>query len=297
MPSVRPNTIDDCVKWATAKLAQSDVFFGHGCDNPRDEAIWATLHVTGLVHLEYEAVATKTVSKSQFLAIRSLVERRIETHEPLAYLVREAWFAGYAFYIDQRAIVPRSHFGDLIQDGFGPWFDLQQMQCVLDLCCGSGCIAIALALTCPHLQIDASEIDSNALEVATINIDRHRVNQRVHTIQSNLFEKLSGNRYDLILCNPPYIAQTEMDELPKEYSYEPRQAFVAGNDGLLFVSQILRQARNHLTDEGYLLIELGHYSAGLEKSYPDIPFLWLTSRSGESVVLLFSKQELDQYSF
>jgi len=295
--TARPRTIRDGVQWATAQLDHSDAFFGHGCDNSRDEAIWATLHIAGLMHRDYREIATTTLSEHQFQALRALIDQRIESRKPLAYLIREAWFAGYTFHIDERAIVPRSHFGDLIQDGFEPWIQPLKLKNALDLCCGSACIAVALALTHPHLTVDASDIDPQALEVASINIARHQVGARVRILQSNLFGNLSQRRYDLILCNPPYIAQSDLPQLPKEYGYEPRQAFAAGTDGLYFVRQILQQASSHLSNQGFLLLELGHSANALEAAYPDIPFLWLTSRGGESVVLLLSRQELDQYRF
>ena len=292
-----PTTINDCVVWATARLENSNAHFGHGCDNPRDEAIWATLHITGLMDRHYNEVADSLITELQFQSLRHLVDQRIETLQPLAYLIGEAWFAGFSFHIDARAIVPRSHFGDLIQDGLDPWIQPQQLHTALDLCCGSGCIAIALALTYPQLRIDACDIDTQALEVAKTNITRHQVDDQVNTVQSDLFENLAGRQYDLILCNPPYIATSELDELPKEYLHEPRQAFEAGNDGLVFVRQILSQAGQYLSNDGCLLMEIGNSASVLEEEYPSIPFLWLTSRSGESVVLLLSKKEIDDYCF
>ncbi len=291
------NTINDCVVWATARLEHSDAHFGHGCDNSRDEAIWATLHITQMMDRNYDEVADHGVTEQQSQALRHLVEQRIKTLKPLAYLVGEAWFAGFSFYIDPRAIVPRSHFGDLIQDGLSPWIQPHQSHHALDLCCGSGCIAIAMALNYPQLKIDAADIDTQALDVAKININRHEVGAQITTIQSDLFNSLSGRKYDLILCNPPYIATSELEALPREYLHEPRQAFDAGSDGLVFVRQILSQAGNYLSNDGYLLIELGNYANVLEEEYPTIPFLWLTSRSGESVVLLLSKQDIDHYHF
>ena len=297
VPSAWPQTLKDCVDWATSRLENSDAFFGHGCETPRDEAIWATLHITGRMNDNYDDIATWHISEQQFRDLHTLVEQRITTLKPLAYLVGESWFAGYSFYIDARALVPRSHFGDLIQDGLEPWVQPQKLTGVLDLCCGSGCIAVALALLHPHLTVDAADIDPDALEVADINITRHAVDERVRTIESNLFENLTDRRYDLIVCNPPYIARSECDELPSEYLHEPRQAFEAGDDGLDFVRQILGQADDHLTDDGHLLMELGHYAGALDAAYPKYPFLWLTSRGGESVVVLLSKQELSDGCF
>ena len=205
-------TIDDCVSWADARLDQADVFFGHGCYNSRDEAIWATLHVAGLMDQEYDEIASTLISEQDYSKVRDLIERRIQTRQPLAYLIREAWFAGYGFYIDERAIVPRSHLGDLIQDGLEPWIDSTTLERALDLCCGSGCIAVALALTCPNLIVDASDLDASALEVARINIDRFQVENRVQVVQSDLFQNLPICKYDLIASNPPYIPSEELDK-------------------------------------------------------------------------------------
>ena len=291
------STIDDCVSWAAARLDQADVFFGHGCNNARDEAIWATLHVTGLMDQEYHEIASTLISEQDYSKVRDLIKKRIQTRQPLAYLIREAWFAGYRFYIDERAIVPRSHLGDLIQDGLEPWIDTTTLERALDLCCGSGCIAVALALTFPNLIVDASDLDTSALEVATINIDRFQVEDRVQVMQSDLFQNLPIFKYDLIASNPPYIPSEELDELPEEYLHEPTLAFAGGEDGLKFVRQILIRAANYLSNKGFLLIELGNNADALERAYPDFPFLWLTSRSEESVVVLLSKEDLQRYEF
>ncbi len=291
------STIDDCVSWAAARLDQAGVFFGHGCNNARDEAIWATLHVTGLIDREYHEIASTPISEQDYSKVRDLIKKRILTRQPLAYLIREAWFAGYRFYIDERAIVPRSHLGDLIQDGFEPWIDTTTLERALDLCCGSGCIAVALALTCPNLIVDASDLDASALEVARINIDRFQVGNRVQILQSDLFQNVPVCKYDLITSNPPYIPSEELDGLPEEYLHEPRLAFAGGEDGLEFVRQILIRAADYLSDKGYLMIELGSNADALESAYPDFPFLWLTSRSEESVVVLLSKEELQHYKF
>ena len=285
-------TISDLVEQTVTRLEANDLHFGHGCDNPRDEAIWAIMHSANLMHQEYEEVYDCVLPEEQVVKACDLIERRIETRKPLAYLIGEAWFAGLEFNIDERAIVPRSHFGDLIQDGFGPWVRLQQMQRVLDLCTGNGCIAIALALRYPHLSIDASDIDGRALELAKTNVNRYNCGNRVHLIQGDLFNNLDGQQYDLILCNPPYVEEPALNEFPSEFQHEPHHAFAAGEDGLKFVKVILREATKHLTENSYLLMELGSATSALEASYPQVPFFWLTTRSGESVVLTISKQEL-----
>ena len=293
--SERLQTISDWVDWAQAKLDDAGLYFGHGCDNARDEAIWAVLHTTGCMHRDFAEVAEEPVCEQHCADLRKLIQQRVEQHKPLAYLIGEAWFAGHSYYIDERAIIPRSHFGDLIQDGFSPWLDPHKMNHALDLCCGSGCIGIALALTYPQLKVDVADVDQNALEVSKINIDRFQLHQRVRTIESDLFAALDKVPYDLIVCNPPYVNQSILASLPTEYAYEPQQAFAGGSDGLDLVRKILVEATNYLAPNGYLLIELGDSAQVLEKAIPDVPFLWLTSWRGQSVVLLMSCEELKVY--
>ena len=295
MHSTQPTTVSEHVDWALARLEQSDSFFGHGCDNARDEAIWATLHVAELIDHEFKDVCDQKLSGEQSSRIQALIHERIKSRKPLAYLIREAWFAGFAFYIDERAIVPRSHFGDLIQDGFVPWVRPESARNILDLCTGSGCIAVAMALHYPDALIDAVDIDRDALEVAQVNVTRFAVGERVRLIESDLFEKIEENRYDLIVCNPPYVSSSDTDGLPAEYQHEPRLALEAKDEGLEIVKKILRDGIQHLSDNGHLLIELGESAKILESQFADVPFFWLTSRSGESVVLLISAQQLKTY--
>ena len=292
-----PTTVSEHVEWALARLENVDVFFGHGCDNARDEAIWATLHVTGLIDQDYEDVRDQELSEEQSLQLQDLIHDRITSRKPLAYLIREAWFAGFAFYIDERAIVPRSHFGDLIQDGFVPWVRIDSTSRVLDLCTGSGCIAIAIALHYPSVKVDATDVDLAALDVARINVERFDVGDRVRLIESDLFDEVEGSQYDLIVCNPPYVSGSDINDLPTEYQHEPRQALEAEERGLGIVKKILHQATQNLSDNGYLLIELGDSAKLLESQYPTVPFFWLTSRSGESVVMLLSAEQLKTHAF
>ncbi len=295
MPSTPPVTVSEHVEWALARLEQSDAFFGHGCDNARDEAIWTTLHVAGLIDQEFGDICDRKLSSEQSSKIQALIDERIDSRKPLAYLINEAWFAGFAFYIDERAIVPRSHFGDLIQDGFVPWVKPESARRILDLCTGSGCIAVAMALHYPNALVDATDIDRDALDVAQVNVTRFGVDKRVRLIESDLFENINDNRYDLIICNPPYVSSSDTDDLPVEYKHEPRLALEAEDGGLKIVKKILREAFQHLSDDGHLLIELGESAEVLESQYSDVPFFWLTSRSGESVVLLISAEQLKTY--
>ena len=294
--STHPTTVSEHAEWAFTRLENADVFFGHGCDNARDEAIWATLHVTSLIDQDYEDIRDQELSEEQSLQLQDLIHNRITSRKPLAYLIQEAWFAGLAFYIDERAIVPRSHFGDLIQDGFVPWINIESTSSVLDLCTGSGCIAIAIALHYPTVTVDATDIDPGALDVARINVERFDVGKRVKLIESDLFDEVEGKQYDLIVCNPPYVSGSDINDLPTEYQHEPRLALESEEGGLGIVKKILRQATQNLSDDGYLLIELGDSARLLESQFPTVPFFWLTSRSGESVVMLLSAEQLKTHA-
>lgn len=292
----QPTKISDHVECARSRLEQAFLCFGHGCDNARDEAIWATLHVAGLIEHEYHDVLDRELSEKQIQMLRELLDMRIATRKPLAYLIGQAWFAGLDFHIDERAIVPRSHFGDLIQDGFVPWVLNDATDRVLDLCTGSGCIAIAMAMHYPAVTLDAADIDAEALDVARMNIDRFNVSQRVRLIESDLFDQIEFSQYDLIVCNPPYVSISDTDALPAEYQHEPRLALEADEDGLGVVRRILGQAARYLSANGHLLMELGDSANELESRFPEVPFFWLTSRSGDSVVMLLSAEQLKSHA-
>ena len=289
-------TVSHHVEWARQQLEKSNAFFGHGCENARDEAIWATLHVANLMDREFEDVLDDKLSSHSSSSLRELIRTRIETRQPLAYLLEQAWFAGRPFFVDQRAIVPRAHIGDLIQDGLEPWIEPDSLRLTLDLCTGSGCIAVALAFEYPEAVIHASDIDTKALEVARINVDRYGLSNQVKIIQSDLFCNLSEFEYDLIVCNPPYVDESEFNVLPQEYLHEPRHALISEEHGIGIVKKILAQSRQHLTAQGVLVVELGNSVSTLEQAFPSIPFLWLTSRSGESAVLLMTAEELQDYA-
>ena len=244
---------------------------------------------------EFPEVVDLQLTNSQTVAVQTVVETRIQTRKPLAYLLNEAWFAGLSFYVDERTIVPRSHLGDLIQDGFGPWIETDRIHRILDLCTGSGCIAIALAEKFPSAEVIATDIDADALEVAEINLARYRLSDRIRLVKSDLFESLKGQKFDLIVSNPPYVASEEFESMPLEYQHEPYIAFAGGEDGLAIIHKILVQAHEFLHDDGYLMMEAGETARVLDDAYPDIPFLWLTGRSGESVSLLLSAEQLELY--
>ncbi len=285
-------TLCEHVDWAAEQLSAADVFFGHGCSNATDEAIWGVLHTAGLMDRDWESVAGQPLPAAASAEFRRLIRTRIATRKPLAYLLNEAWFAQRPYYVDERAIIPRSHIGDFISDRFKPWVRPQQVRSILDLCTGSGCIAIALALAFPNAVVDACDIDAAALEVARINVERHQCADQVKLIESSLFTQLDRRRYDLIVTNPPYVSASETAQLPPEYRHEPQIAITCADHGLALVKEILRECGDWLASDGFLVMELGSSASALERAFPKVPFMWLTSESGESVVLIMSAAEL-----
>ncbi|MDP6530294.1 MAG: 50S ribosomal protein L3 N(5)-glutamine methyltransferase [Arenicellales bacterium] len=287
--------LEICVAQVERRLADGGLYFGHGTDNAFDEAVWLVLAAVGLDAGADQIPWHKTLTDTEQAQVEALLTKRIRTRRPLAYLINQAWFAGLEFFVDERAIVPRSHLGEWIVGRFAPWLADRPIASILDLGTGSGCIAVALAHAFPAARVDASDLSSDALAVAAINTRRHDIVDRVRLLRSNLFTGLAGQRYDLIVCNPPYVSDAIMGELPDEYSYEPALAFAGGSEGLDFIDSLLREARTHLTDEGTLVVEAGSAKAAVEAAWPQVPFTWLTSRNGESVVFLLGAQELQQY--
>jgi ribosomal protein L3 glutamine methyltransferase len=285
--------LEDKVEAVASELDQAGLYFGHGTDNAFDEAVWLVLEAAGLDPSGDEVPWQSILSADQCQAVDALLARRIETHQPLAYLVNRAWFGGRDFFIDSRAIVPRSHIGEWILERFTPWRVDRPLDAILDLCTGSGCIAVSLALAFPEAKVDASDISAAALEVAAINVERHGVGDRVRLVQGDLFSSLEGQRYDLIVCNPPYVSDSLMRTLPHEYNHEPTLAFAGGNGGLDFITPLLYQARAHLSDDGLLVVEAGSARDALEAAWPQVPFTWLMSMNDDAVVFVVNAQELE----
>ena len=223
-----------------------------------------------------------------------IIERRVDERLPAAYLTNEAWLRDYRFYVDRRVIVPRSYFADLIFDeAFSPWFpDREVVRDVLDLCTGSGCLAILLADAFPNATVDAVDISADALEVARRNVRDHGLEERIRIVQSDLFGGLADRRYDLIICNPPYVTAEAMDSLPPEFRHEPMLALAAGDDGLDIVRQLLARAHSHLVPDGVLAVEVGHNRAIVEQAFPTLSMLWLSAASGEDKIFLVERDAL-----
>ncbi len=278
-----PRTVRDHVLYVERRLKAAHVVFGHGTEDARDEAAWL---VSGALRIPPNGLAARlaeTPSRKVAARIRTLLAARIRTRQPLAYLLGEAWFMGRRYLVDPRVIVPRSLIGEFLpEDGASPLAD-PDIRSILDLCTGSGAIAIAAARAFPGAQVDAVDISQDALKVASRNVRLHGLGHRVRLIASDLYGALAGRRYDLILSNPPYVSAAEMASLPREYRKEPALALEAGAEGLDLVLPILRQAPTHLTDDGRLVLEVGASREALEARFPDEPFLWLASADDECV--------------
>jgi ribosomal protein L3 glutamine methyltransferase len=279
------------------RLRRAGVFFGHGTDNARDEAIALVLHVVALPHDAPRAVLARRVTEAQHARYEQLLGRRIEERLPLAYLTHEAWFAGLRFYVDERVLVPRSAIAELIENRFTPWVEPRRVRRVLDMGTGSGCIALACAKAFPRAHVDAVDVDEDALAVAAINRRRLRLTRRVTLVASDHFSAPhfmeSGNAaYDIIVSNPPYVGEREMRGLPREYRHEPRHALASGRLGLDSVDIILRAAARHLQPCGLLVVEVGNTERILQRAYPTVPFTWLDFERGGGGVFLLTREQL-----
>lgn len=286
-------TIRDWLRWAVSRFNEAGLFFGHGTDNAWDEAVWLVLATLHLPRDTLDPWLDAHLTKTERLALLGNLQQRVVHRLPTAYLVQEAWLGPYRFYVDQRVIVPRSYFAELLEDGFTPWIeDPSAVTSALDLCTGSGCLAILMAQAFPNADIDAIDISADALVVACRNIADYHLDDRVHAIESDLFAAVKGKRYDLILSNPPYVTAAAMDALPAEYRHEPALALAAGPDGLDVVRRILAQARAHLNPGGLLAIEVGHNQHLVEAAFPDMPMVWLDTEHAEGKVFLVTREDL-----
>lgn len=290
--SAREATVEQLIREIAQRFESADLSYGHGTDNAIDEAAWLVFAVLDLAHDHAAEQYSHRLTNEQLSAALLLAEQRIKERVPLAYLVNEAWFAGLRFYVDRRVLIPRSPLAEIIGEQFAPWLEAASVANAVDLGTGSGCIAIALAKAFSDARIDAVDISAEALQVASINIERHDVGDRVVPIRSDFFSELAGRKYDLVVSNPPYVDGQDMQSLPAEYRHEPALGLAAGTDGLDSVSQILHDASRFMTDNGILVCEVGNSQAALEAAYPDVAFVWLDFAHGGSGVFLLTKQDL-----
>lgn len=286
-------SIRDWLRWAVSRFTEAGLFYGHGCDNAYDEAAWLILHALHLPLDNLDSFIEAKLTKAERQSVFNLLNQRISKRIPSAYLTNKAWLGGHDFYVDERVIVPRSYFAELLENGLSPWLpDDMPVNRALDLCTGSGCLAILIALAFPDAVVDAVDLSPAALDVARRNVDNYDLGNRIKLLEADLFAGLAGLRYELIISNPPYVTSTSMDTLPAEYRHEPALALAAGEDGLDIVRRILVSAADHLTPEGILMIEVGHNADLVEAAFPRVPFAWVDTDNSESKIFLLTQQDL-----
>lgn len=291
------HTIRDYLRWGMTQFQRAGCFYGHGTDNAYDEAMGLLLHTLALpIDTPLPVLDARLTLDERFEVLR-IFKLRFEERMPAPYITGESWFAGYAFAVDERVLIPRSPIAELIEQRFAPWLNDDRESCrILDLCCGSGCIGIASALHMPEAEVVISDISDDALDVAAVNVQRHDVHDRVQVVQSDLFAALAGECFDVIVSNPPYVDAHDMATLPAEFEHEPRMALEAGDDGLDLVCIMLREAAIHLNEGGLLIVEVGNSWVALEETYPNVPFTWLEFERGGDGVFLLTREQLVEHA-
>jgi len=288
-------TVRDFIRYAVTHFNQANLVYGHGTDNGWDEAVNLVLSALHLPPDIDNNVLDARLAASEKKVLAEKIKRRVEERVPVPYLVNESWFAGLNFYVDERVIIPRSPIAELLEDELSPWVEIENVQNILDMCTGSACIAVSAALTFSEALVDAVDLSEDALEVAKINVKRFGLEENINLIHSDVFDGLAGKRYDIIISNPPYVGRVEYDALPAEYTHEPQQSLLCGDDGLAVVRKILAQAENHLTPTGILIVEVGYSQELLEVEYEGVPFTWLQFERGGEGVFLLTAEELREF--
>lgn len=286
-------TLRDLIRYGVSRLNAAQVALGHGSDNAWDETVYLVLHALHLPLDTLEPFLDARVLSEERNRVLELIDRRVTERVPAAYLTNEAWLRGHRFYVDARVIVPRSPIAELLDEGLSPWVqDPQAVDSVLDMCTGSGCLAILAALAFPHAQVDAVDVSSDALEVARRNVDDYGLGDRLALHQSNLFDALPERQYDVIVCNPPYVNSGSMDVLPQEYRHEPHLALAGGADGMDLVRRILQAAPRYLSENGVLVLEIGHERDFFEAAFPELSPVWLDTAEASDQLLLLAREQL-----
>ena len=286
-------TVRDWLRFAVSRFNEAQLFFGHGSDNAFDEAAYLILHTLHLPLDRLEPFLDASLTHGESEEVQAVIERRVKERLPAAYLTHEAWLGGHRFYVDERVIVPRSFIAELLGEQLAPWVeDPDAVASALDLCTGSGCLAILAALAFPNAKVDAADLSKDALEVAARNVADYGLADRVELVASDLFAALEGRAYDLIVSNPPYVNAESVASLPPEYLAEPAMALGSGEDGLDATRQILAAAKAHLNPGGVLVVEIGHNREVLEAAYPTLPFTWLDTSGGDQFVFMLRREDL-----
>lgn len=286
-------TVRDWLRFAVSRFNEAKLFFGHGSDNAYDEAAYLILHTLHLPLDRLEPFLDASLTHGESESLLRVIERRVRERVPAAYLTGEAWLAGHRFVVDERVIVPRSFIAELLAEQLAPWVeDADAVSSVLDLCTGSGCLAILAALAFPEAQVDAVDLSKDALAVAAVNVADYGMADRIALVESDLFAALQGRTYDVIVSNPPYVDAESVAALPPEYRAEPALALGSGEDGLDATRQILAAAKAHLNPGGLLVVEIGHNRDVLEAACPDLPFVWLDTAGGDQFVFLLRREDL-----
>ena len=286
-------TVRDFLRFAVSRFNQAKLFFGHGSSDAYDEAIYLILHTLHLPLDRLDPFLDAHLTDMECAEVLNIIQQRVEQRMPAAYLTHEAFLGDFSFYVDERVIVPRSFIAELLLEQLAPWIaEPEEIGSVLDLCTGSGCLAILAAHAFPYASVDAVDLSPDALAVAERNVADYDLRDRVHLIESDLFAKLNGRQYDLIISNPPYVDAASVAALPQEYLHEPKLALGSGHDGLDATHTILEHAAQHLTENGLLVVEIGHNREVLEAAYPDLPFTWLDVSAGDQFVFMLHRNDL-----
>ena len=288
------SSIKDFIRWTYSQFQKSDIFYGHGTDNPWDEAVQLVMGALKLP-LDFDRdMLDCALCYNEKKHIIKLVQLRINKRQPLPYLLGEAWFMGLPFKVSPDTLIPRSPIVALLENEFSPWLTRYPQQ-ILDMCTGSGCLGISAALVFEDAEVDITDISEAALAIAKENIQRHQVVDRVSAIHSDMFAALDPQKpYDLIICNPPYVDAEDFREAPAEFHNEPQLALTSGEDGLEFTHKFLAQVGNYLSDDGILVYEVGNSEVALQAAYPDTPFLWVDLEQGGNGVFILTKQQLSE---
>lgn len=288
------HSVMDFARWTMTQFNLAGVYFGHGTDNSWDESLSLIAQVLQLPQPVHTDFFPARLTASEKVQIIELMLQRIQQRVPLAYLTHQAWFAGLPFYVDERVLVPRSPFAELLSDSFSSWLEHPPQQ-VLDMCTGSACIAIAAAYVFPEAHVDAVDVSEEALQVAEFNVQQHNLAHRVFPVHSDLFQNLQGQTYDLIICNPPYVDAEDMADMPAEFHHEPELGLAAGNFGLDLVDRILKDAPQFLSDNGWLFVEVGNSLVHIPAAYPDLPLHWVKLEQGGDGIFAINKEELQAW--